>query len=141
MRHLIYILILFPVVVFAQEQPGMPPNMPDMERMQKMQRHMQNMDMGKMQEAMACMQNIDMAELKGLEEEGKKIEAELDTLCKSGNRDSAQDKAMKYAMEMRSRPELQKMQECGKMAAAMMPKMAFDDLVEEGKNRHVCDDF
>ncbi len=141
MRHLIYIFILFPVVVFAQEQPGMPPNMPDMERMQEMQRHMQNMDMGKMQEAMACMKNIDRSALEGLEEEGKKMEAELDALCKSGNRDGAQAKGMAYAMEMRSRPELQKMQECGKMAAAMMPKMAFDDLVEEGKNRHVCDGF
>ncbi len=141
MRHLIYILILFPVVVLAQEQPGMPPNMPNMERMQQMQRHMQNMDMGKLQEAMACMKNVDMSVVKGLEAEGKKIEAELDALCQSGNLDGAQDKAMEYAMEMRDRPELQKLQECGKMAQGMLPKGAFEDLLEEGKNRHVCDDF
>ncbi len=119
----------------------MTPNMPNMERMQEMQRHMQNMDMGQLQEAMACMKNIDMSVVKGLEAEGKKMEAEVDALCKSGNRDGAQDKAMEYAMEMRKRPELQKMQECGKMAAGMLPKGVFDDLVEEGKNRHVCDDF
>jgi len=136
MKLTIAIFVLFPLVTFAQGNP----NRPQMD-MEQMQRNMQQMDMGKMQEAMACMQNIDMSALKGLEEEGKKIEAELDALCKSGNRDGAQDKAMEYAKEMRNRPELQEIQECGKMAAAMMPKMAFEDLVEEGKNRHVCDDF
>lgn len=142
MRHIIFLFVFFPIVVFAQEQPGMPPNMPmDMEKMQKMQRHMQNMDMGKLQEAMACMKNIDRSALEGLEEEGKKMEAEVAAMCRSGNRDGAQDKAMEFAMEMRSRPELKKMQECGKMAQGMLPKGAFEDLVEEGKNQHVCDDF
>jgi hypothetical protein len=37
MKHIICILILFPVVVFAQGQPEMPPNMSqrDMEQMQR----------------------------------------------------------------------------------------------------------
>ncbi len=140
MRHLIYILVLFPVVVFAQEHPGMPPNMSQMD-MEKMQRAMQQMDMGKMQEAIACMQNVDMSVLEGLEAEGKKMEAEVGALCKSGNREGAQDLAMSYVKEMKSRPELQKIQECGKMAEGMMPKGAFEDLVEEEKNQHVCDDF
>ncbi len=141
MRILLFMILFFPIVAFAQEQSGMPQNMPNMERMQKMQRAMQQMDMGKLQEAMACMKNIDMSVVKGLETEGKKIEADLDALCQSGNRDGAQDKAMEYAMEMRDRPELQKLQECGKMAQGMFPKGAFEDLLEEGKNRHVCDDF
>ncbi len=139
MRTLIYVLLFFPVVTFAQSQPGMSPNMPmDMEKMQEM---MQQMDMGKMQEAMACMQNIDMSSLEGLEEEGKKMESELDALCQSGNRDGAQDKAMEYAQDMMSRPELKKMRDCGELAAGMFPKMVFEDLMEKGKNQHVCDDF
>ncbi len=48
---------------------------------------------------------------------------------------------MKYAMEMRDRPELQKLQECGKMAQGMLKKGAFEGFVEEGKNQHVCDVF
>ena len=138
MRNLIYLFLLFPVVVFAQEQPGMPPNMPmDME---KMQRHMQQMDMGKMQEAMACMKDIDHSALEGLEEEGKKMKAEVEAMCRSGNRDGAQDKAMEYGKEIMNRSEMKKMRECSKMMAGMMPKMPFENLEEEGKNRHICDD-
>ena len=139
------ILVLFPVLVFAQTNPGMPPNMPmdkeKMQRMQEMQKNMQKMDMGKMQEAMACMKTIDRSALKGLDEEGKKIQAELKRLCRSGNRDEAQEKAMEYGKEMMSRPEIKKMRECSKKAAGMLPKMGFEELMEEGKDRHVCDDF
>jgi len=128
MRHIIFILILFPVAAFAQGNPNMPPNMPQM-------------DMEQMQKAMTCMKNIDRSAMEGLEEEGKKMEAEVGALCRSGNRDGAQDKAMEYGKEMMSRPELMKMRECGKMMAGMLPKMPFEDLEEMGKDRHVCDDF
>ena len=139
MRNLIYLLILLPVIVFAQEQPGMPPNMPM--NMEEMQRNMQQMDMGKMQEAMACMKNIDRSALEGLKEEGKRMKAEVGVLCKNGKRDEAQDKAMAYGKEMMSRPELIKMRECGKMMAGMMPKMPFEHIEEEKKNSHVCDNY
>ena len=128
MRYLLVILVLFPVVAFAQSHQGMPPNM-------------QQLDMEQMQKAMACMQNIDMSALEGLEEEAKKIEAEVGALCRSGNRDEALDKAMAYGKEMMSKPELKKMRECGKLAAGMLPQMPFDTFEEEGKNTHICDDF
>lgn len=139
MRNLIYLLILFPVIVFAQEQPGMPPNMPM--NMEEMQRNMQQMDMGKMQEAMACMKNIDQSALEGLKKEGERMKAEVGALCKNGKRNEAQDKAMAYGKEMMSRPELMKMRECGKMMAGMMPKMPFEHIEEKNKNSHVCDNF
>ncbi len=138
MRFLIYIFILFPVVIFAQDHPRVSPNMPlDMEQMQ---RNMQQMDMGKMQKAMACMKNIDRSALEGLEEEGEKMEAEITAMCRSGNRDAAQDKAMGYGREMMSRPEIKKMRECSKLAAGMLPKMPFEDFEEKTQNQHVCDD-
>ncbi len=139
MKNLICLLILFPVVVFAQKQPGMPANMPM--DMQEMQRNMQQMDMGKMQEAMACMKKIDQSVLEGLKKEGEKIKAEVGALCKSGKRNEAQDKAMAYGKEMMSRPELVKMRECSKMMAGMMPKMPFERIEKEAKNSHVCDDY
>ena len=139
MRNLIYLLILFPVIVFAQEQPGMPPNMPM--NMEEMQRNMQQMDMGKMQEAMACMKNIDRSALEGLKKEGERMKAEVGALCKNGKRNEAQDKAMAYGKEMMSRPELMKMRECGKMMADMMPKMPFEHIEEKNKNSHVCDNY
>ena len=127
MRHLIYIFVLFPVVAFAQGNPGMPPNM--------------QMDMEQMQKAMACMENLDRSSFEGLEQEGKKMEAEIGALCRKGSRDEAQDKAMAYGKDMMNRPEIKKMRECSKLAAGMMPKMPFDKYAEENKNRHVCDDF
>lgn len=139
MRHIISILLLFPVVAFAQGHPNMPPNRQlDMEQMQ---RNTQPMDMGKMQEAMACMKDIDQSALKGLEEEGEKMNAEVEAMCRTGNRDAAQEKAMEYAKEMMNRPELKKMRECSKMMAGMMPKMPFENLEEESNNRHICDEF
>lgn len=139
MRNLLYLLLFFPVVVFAQSHPDMPPNMPmDMEQMQ---RNMQQMDMGKMQEAMACMNTIDRLALEGLDQEGQKIQAELGALCKSGNRNAAQTKAMAYGKEMMARPEIKKIQECSKLAAGMMPQMPFEKFVEENSNHHVCDNY
>ena len=139
MRFLIYILILFPVVVFAQHNPEMPPNM--QKDMRQMQRNMQQMDMGKMQEAMACMQNIDQSGLKDLEREGKKMQLEIRSLCKSGNRDEAEAKAMAFGKDMMNRTEIKKMRECSKLAAGMLPKMPFEDFEKKYKNRHVCDDL
>jgi len=124
MKIIIAIFVLFPIVAFAQNPKEMPPNM-NMEQMQK---------------AMACMKNLDRSSFKGLEQEGKKMEAEIGALCRSGNRDTAQDKAMVYGKDMMNRPEIRKMQECSKLAGGMMP-LSFEKFVEESKNRHVCDDF
>ena len=128
MRNLIYILVLFPAVVFAQSPQGMPPNMPQM-------------DMEQMQKAMTCMKGLDRSAFKGLEEEGKKMEAEIGAMCRSGNRDAAQDTAIAYGKDMMNRPEIQKMRECSKLAVGMMPQMPFEKFSEENKNRHVCDDY
>ena len=139
MKKLICLLVLFPVVVFAQEQPGVPPNLRmDME---KMKRNMQQMDMGKMQQAMACMKNVDRSALERLKGEGRKMEAEIGALCKNGERDEAQNKAMAYAKEMMGRPEIIKIRECSKMMAGMMPQMSFERIEEKAKNSHVCDGY
>jgi hypothetical protein len=36
---------------------------------------------------------------------------------------------------------MKKMRECSKMMAGMMPEMPFENLEEESKNRHICDEF
>jgi hypothetical protein len=140
MKFFIYNFVFSPVVVFAQGQSGMPPNMSQRD-MEQMQRNIQQMDMGKMQEAMACMKDIDRSALEGLEEEGKKMEDEVGVLCRSGKRDEAQDKAMEYGKDIMNRPEMKKMRECGKMMGGMMPKMPFENIEEDNENRHICDDF
>ncbi|MGB0908865.1 MAG: hypothetical protein ACPGYT_00760 [Nitrospirales bacterium] len=142
MSKLIFILILFPVVGYAQSHQGMPPNMAmDQERMQHMQRGLQQMDMKQLDKAAACMEKLDLSLMDGLEKEGEKMEAEIGALCQSGKRQEAQNRAMKYATEMMGRPEMKKMQECSKMVAGMMPKMPYKKYEEMGKNQHVCDDY
>jgi len=137
MNKLIYLLILFPVVVYAQSQQGMPPQM----NMEQMQRNLGQMDMEQLQKAAACMETLDLSMMDGLEKEWKQMESEIGSLCQSGKRDDAQNRAMKYAREMMSRPEMKKMQECSKLAAGMMPKMPYEKIEEMGKNQHVCDDY
>lgn len=139
MKKLVYLLILFPVVVYAQSSQGVPSQMP--KNMEQMQRGLQQMDMEQLQKAAACMENLDLSMMDGLEREGRKMEAEIGALCRSGKRDEAKNKAMKYAREMMSRPEMKKMQECSKLAAGMMPKMPYQKIQEMGKDQHVCDDF
>ncbi len=142
MNKLIFILILFPAVGYAQSHEGMPPNMAmDQEHMQQMQRSLQQMDMKQLDKAAACMEKLDLSMMDGLEKEGKKMEAEIGTLCQSGKRQEAQDRAMKYATEMMGRPEMKKMQECSKLASGMLPKMSYEKIAEMGKNQHVCDDY
>ncbi len=140
MKKLIFILMLFPSIVYAQGPQGMPPNM-DQEHMRNMQRGMQQMDMNQLDKAAACMEKLDLSMMDGLEQEGKKMEAEVKSLCQSGKRAEAQDRAMALAMEMMNRPEMKQMQECSKMMAGMMPKMPYKKYEDMGKNQHICDDF
>ena len=102
---------------------------------------MQQMDMEKMQKAMICMKGLDRSAFKGLEEEGKKMEAEIGAMRRSGYHDAAKDKAMAYGKDMMHRPEIKKMRECSKLAAGLLPKMPFENFEEMNKDRHVCDDY
>ncbi|WP_447970329.1 hypothetical protein [Nitrospira sp. M1] len=127
MGKLIYMLIFVPLVVYAQSPEGMPPNL--------------QMNMEQMQKAAACMERLDPSAFEELEQVGQKMKAEIDVLCRAGKRDEAQAKALTFAKEMMSRPEMKKMQECSKLAAGMMPKMPYQKIQEMGKDQHVCDDF
>lgn len=107
---------------------------------------MSDADMQKMMQGMnamqECMAKVDMAAMERLGEEGKKMEAEINTLCKSGKRDAAQDKAMVFGMKIAKDPNMKIMAECGKQMQGMMPPMAqppYADLAEDGADRHVCD--
>lgn len=107
---------------------------------------MSDADMQKMMQGMNamqdCMSKVDMAAMERLGEEGKKMEAEINALCKAGKRDAAQDKAMAFGMKIARDPDMQTMAECSKQMQGMMPPMAqspYADLAEDGANRHVCD--
>lgn len=126
MKNTIYLLALFPLISFAQNN-GVPAGMENM--------------MKQAQEAQACMQKIDMSSLENAEKDGKKMQAKIKSLCKKGKRDEAQKQAIAYSREMMAKPEMQQMQECTEMLRGMIPDMPFDNLEEKLQNEHVCDDI
>ncbi len=93
----------------------------------------------KMQE---CFGQIDPSAMKRLSERGQSIDAEITALCRAGNRDQAQSKAMAFAREMASDPSIHAMKKCGEGMADMLPKIVtesedYDD--PETSSRHICD--
>ena len=128
MQKQIWILLVFftPAIVFAQSNTG------TSQDMQKM--------MEQAARAQVCMQEIDTSEFEKLEQEGKKMQAEIKALCDAGERTQAQDQAIAYSKEMMALPSMQKMRECSELMRGMLPKMPFDNFEEEFKNKHVCDE-
>jgi len=120
----VILLLLMPTVVVAQTYPGM--NEADMQKIQEMQ---------------SCMEKVDQEKLKSLEQRQNQFDAEVKSLCDSGERDEAQKKAILYAQEMMKNPAIQAMKKCGEIAKGMMPEMSFMNQDEKISNQHVCDSY
>ena len=127
MWKLILMLAFVPSFAIAQSNSGMS------EDMMKM--------MEQAQKAQACMQNIDTSEFEKIEQEGRKMEAQIKSLCADGKRDEAQDQAIAYSRKMMSLPAMKQLRECSEMLRGMIPKMPFDNFEEEFKNKHICDEM
>jgi predicted lipoprotein len=129
MRTLAFIatLSLLAASVHAQQPPaGM--NQADMQRM-----------MQGMQAMQQCMAKIDMEKMERLGQEGEKVQAEVESLCKAGKRGAAQERAMEFGMRVAKDPDMQAMRECSKPMQGMMPQPMPYAGVAENENRHVCD--
>jgi hypothetical protein len=122
----IILLLLMPIVTFAQNYQGM-----SEEDMQKMTQQMQKME--------TCMQNVDQAKLKVLEQRSYQFDAEVKSLCASGKREEAQAKAISFGKEIANDPTMQAMRKCGEMMKGMTPKMPFMDQHKDSSSHHVCD--
>jgi hypothetical protein len=128
----ITLLCLVPIISFAQNPMGM--SEADMQKM-----------MQQMQEAQACMEKIDRSELEALQNKSKQFEAEMKSLCASGKRDKAQDKAMVYMKEIINNPAVKEARRCGEMMKGMMQGMAqnmpFMNDEKDYSSMHVCDSY
>jgi hypothetical protein len=127
MWKLILILAFLPSLAMAQSNSGMSQDMMKM--------------MEQAQKAQACMQNIDTSEFEEIEQEGRKMETRIKSLCTDGKRDEAQKQAIAYSREMMSRPAMKQIRECSEMLRGMIPKMPFDNFEEEFENKHICDEI
>jgi len=115
-------LLVMPAVTIAQNYPGM--SEADIQQLEKMQ---------------SCMENIDEAKLQEIERRSQQIEAEIKSLCASGKRAEAQEKAMAFGKEMAKDPTMQAMGKCGEMMKGMMPKVPYTDQGKSPSSHHVCD--
>jgi predicted transcriptional regulator len=130
----ITLLCLTPIISFAQNPMGMS------------EADMQNM-MQKMQGAQACMEKIDRSELDALEKKAKKFQAEMKSLCASGKRDAAQEKAMVYMKEIVNSSAVKETMRCGKMMEGamqgmmqgMMQNTPLMNQEKDYSSQHVCD--
>lgn len=127
-KLVISLLCLLPLTSFAQNPMGMS------------DADMQNM-MQQMQKAQACMEKIDQAELEALEKKANRFDADMRSLCASGKRDEAQQKAMAYMEEVFNNPVVQDTRRCGEMMRGMMPNMTFLDEDKDYSSQHVCDTY
>ncbi len=128
----ITLLCLTPIISFAQNPMGM--SEADMQKM-----------MQQMQEAQACMEKIDQAELDVLEKKAEQFEAEMKSLCASGKRDAAQEKAMVYVKEIVNSSAVREAKKCGKKMKGMMQGMMHDapfmNQDKDYSSQHVCDSY
>jgi hypothetical protein len=85
-----------------------------------MSREQMQQNTEKMQE---CFQNIDQSALDGLEEEGKRVEADIRRLCRAGREDEARTRAADYARKVNGSEAVRAMRKCGMMARGMMGGM------------------
>ncbi len=134
MKTSIFLLFLFlPTIAFAQDFQNM--NQGDMQKMMEQAQKMQ-----------VCIQNIDQEKLQELEQRSEQFGIEIKTLCDSGKRDKAQEKAMSFAKEMAKDPTVLQMGKCGEMMQGAMPDMMADmpfmDQEQDGEqsSMHVCDE-
>ncbi len=120
--------LLLPFMATAQNYPGMSEG------------DTQNM-MLQMQKMQTCMQGVDQSRLQEFEQRSSKIEAEVKSLCASGKRDDAQQKAVSFGQEVAGDPDIQKIVECGKMMSGLMPMQPFVGQTNDPDKsvEHVCD--
>ncbi|WP_404356587.1 hypothetical protein [Methylotuvimicrobium sp. KM1] len=129
-KTLIYLAAFAFLPISSHAQFG---NMTEAQMQQMMQQGL------KMQE---CFGQIDSSAMERLSERGQSIDAEITALCRAGNRDQAQSKAMAFALEMANDPAIQAMKKCGEGMADMLPKIVTESEDygnSETSSRHVCD--
>jgi len=124
----ITLLLILPALAGAQNFQNM--SEADMRNMMQQAEKMQ-----------ACMAGIDQSDLEKVEQRANQVQAKVEALCASGQRDEAQQEGIAFAREMSGNESMKKMQTCSKMMEGVMPGMPamLLDASNEGDNQHICD--
>jgi hypothetical protein len=68
-----------------------------------------------------CLDNIGQAAIERLVERSEAFDAEIEALCKAGERELAQSKAELYSQQLLDDPVTQALQKCGKDLMVLLP--------------------
>jgi len=117
--------LIFTAPLYAQDFANM-----DQAQIENMMKQAQAMQV--------CMANIDQSALEALKVESEKLAAEVDALCKAGDRDDAQAKAISFGKKMVKEPVMLELKECAGMASMMIPQTVWAELDNEDTQAHVC---
>jgi len=128
-KRLITFLIftLLPVSSYAQ-QPGL-----NQQQMQQLMHQAQQMQ--------ACMSRLDQNEMIAMSQRAQAIEAEIKSLCVSGKRDEALDKAIQFGRTMADDENVKIARECGEMVREMLPAIDFPTSKADTQGKHICDGY
>ena len=77
--------------------------------------------LGQAQQIEQCMATANTAATQALRERGERVSAEIEKLCKAGQRDAAQAKALAFGREMADSPAMASLQECAGPLAGLLP--------------------
>lgn len=129
-QMLIGLLLFLPAWAAAQND----------EQMQRM--------MEQAREAQMCMEKVDRGALQAMAQKAEQMEVEIKNLCAAGKRDEAQQRGMKYGLEMSQSPVAKEMRRCsdlmaGAMAGFTSGQMGHSSMptAEELQNQHICDAY
>lgn len=127
LRYLIVIVFFGASLAMAQQ-----PQLSDEQKQRLIQ------GFGEMQ---ACLAEVDQQALQRLGERGKALEAEIDGLCKAGDRGKAQSRALEFSREIRDDKDVKGIKKCGEQVIALMPEIPYmKDLDQDSEDStHVCD--
>ncbi|MGG7054954.1 hypothetical protein [Nitrosomonas sp. ANs5] len=89
-----------------------------------------------------CLDDIDQTEIERLSVRSAAFDAEIEALCKAGERELAQSRALLYSQQLLADPILRALRQCGKDINALLP-IVITEPDETGQAvsqmPHVCD--
>lgn len=95
--------------------------------------------LGQAQQIEQCMAAANTAATQALRQRGELISAEIEKLCKAGQRDAAQAKALAFGREMADSPAMANLQDCAGPLAGLLPAALASLHGDAADAMQVCD--
>jgi hypothetical protein len=132
-KLVIVILLLLPIVAYAEKPAVTGDEYMSEQNMQMMAKNMQEMQ--------KCLESIKKGELAEIEKQSVQFEKKVRSLCSKGKRDQAQKEALSFGKKMSKHPAMQSMNKCTEKLQGVMQNMPMPGQDMDFTNRHACDEL